>query len=342
MTSASLSIEFGMEYPFLYFRKLCHNRTRRWLFLVGIVAVTHLLFQSLLLPYGNALLSLLPDHDDPTYVKNEFPTVGSSTKPVMVRNPLTVNASDLIDPSVIVRLEGYADKVEAGGIGFDSGLIGNERIKYKGNGLHDTSEHVVDRDVDNSYPTKEDGSKRFKEMNFASEGKGLHNTSENAVDKDVDNNYPTKEVLGMNGSLVLVSVENKESGSILNKADKDIEHQFVEQQIVKPNHKVSLENNVSLTVKKRESDFHTSFQSSPLASLPSTLNDTSILKTLTSGNNVSSGLASQEFDLVNLGNHSLTMTIPGIKKMRSEMPPKSRTSIHEMNHILLRHPRSMV
>lgn len=336
-----------MEYPFLYFYKLCHNRTRRWLFLVGIVAVTHLLFQSLLLPYGNALLSLLPDHDVPAYVKNDFPTVDSSTKSVMVRNPLTINASDLIDTSVVVRLEGYADKVEAGGIGFDSGLTGNERIKeinstLEGNGLHNTFEHVVDRDVDNSYPTEEDGNERFKEMNFASEGKGLWNTSEHVLDKHVDNNHPTKEVICMKGILALVSVENKRNGSILDRADKNMEHQIVEQQIVKPNLNVFIENNISVTAKKSEGDFHTHFQLSPLTSSPAALNNRTLLKTLTSGNSVSSGLPSQENDLVNLGNHSARMTIPGIKKMRSEMLPKSRTSIHEMNHILLKHPRSMV
>lgn len=42
---------------------LCHIDKRRWLFVVGLVAVTHMTCQFLLLPYGNALLSLLPGED---------------------------------------------------------------------------------------------------------------------------------------------------------------------------------------------------------------------------------------------------------------------------------------
>ena len=63
---------------------------RRWLFAVVLVAVTHLLLQSFLLPYGNALRSLLPDHEPTKSIR--YDARSSST----IRNTLTVNASDPI------------------------------------------------------------------------------------------------------------------------------------------------------------------------------------------------------------------------------------------------------
>ncbi|KAF3441884.1 hypothetical protein FNV43_RR15799 [Rhamnella rubrinervis] len=292
-----------MEYPF-HFRKLRYKRAQKWLFVVGVVAATHLLFQSFLLPYGNALRSLLPGQDVPTHVINNFP---SSSKSAIVRNPLTVNASDLIDPDMIVWLEEGADKFEVGDIGLDAGI--------KGNG-------------------------RFEEINFALEEEGLHNTFGHAVDTDVINNSPTKEVVGMKGSLASVSVKNQDNGSIQGFAHKDNQ-----EQTVKPNVKASfgniLEVNLSQTAKKSDGGFDSPFQPPPLLSSPAASNNATLLRTLTSGENVSFVSASQQNDLLNSENRSALMTIRGRKKMRSEMPPKSRTSIHEMNHILMKHTRSM-
>ncbi|KAJ6435425.1 hypothetical protein OIU84_000585 [Salix udensis] len=44
--------------------KLLQNINRRWLLVLGVVAVTHIMFQFLLLPYGNALRSLFPNVND--------------------------------------------------------------------------------------------------------------------------------------------------------------------------------------------------------------------------------------------------------------------------------------
>lgn len=293
-----------MAYPF-HFHKLRYRRAQKWLFVVGVVAATHLLFQSFLLPYGNALRSLLPGHDVPTHVINNFP---SSSKSAILRNPLTVNASDLIDPDMTVWLEEDSDKFEVGEIGLDAGLKGNDR---------------------------------FEEINFALEEDGLHNTFGHALDRDGNNSSPTKEVVGMNGSLASVSVKNQDSGSFLDKAHKD-KHE----QTVKPNVKASfgniLEVNLSQTEKKSEGDFDSPFQPPLLVSSPAASNNNTLLRTLTSGENVSFVSPSQQSDLINSQNQSAMMTIPKRKKMRSEMPPKSRTSIHQMNHILMKHPRSMV
>lgn len=51
-----------MEYS-VQFLKLCQIEARRYIFIVGVVAVTYLMLQSFMLPYGSALKSLMPDHD---------------------------------------------------------------------------------------------------------------------------------------------------------------------------------------------------------------------------------------------------------------------------------------
>lgn len=45
-------------------------------------------------------------------------------------------------------------------------------------------------------------------------------------------------------------------------------------------------------------------------------------------------------DLADLNNNSAMTSNPGRKKMRSEMPPKSVTSIYDMNRRLVRHRAS--
>lgn len=295
-----------MKYPF-HFHKLSYTRAQKWLFVVGVVAATQLLFQSFLLPYGNALRSLLPGHDVPTHVINNLPSVSSSFNSVIVHTPLTVNASDLIDPDMIFWREEGSNKFEAGDIGLDAELKGNDR---------------------------------FEEINFALEEEGLHNTFGHAVDRDVNNNSPTKEVVDMNGSLASVSVKNQDGGSIVDNAHKD-----KQEQTVKPNVKASVGNILEVNLsraKKSEGDFDSSFQPPPIVSSLAASNNTILVRTLTSRENISFVSASQQSDLINSENQSAMMNIPERKKMRSEMPPKSRTSIHEMNHILLKHPRSMV
>lgn len=85
-----------MELLSLRVQSLFRNRNQRCLFLVIAVAVTHLMFQSLMLPYENALLSLLPNKKDLVDNNGErIMVLQSSTKAVTIRNPLTVNVSEL-------------------------------------------------------------------------------------------------------------------------------------------------------------------------------------------------------------------------------------------------------
>lgn len=228
------------------FLKLCHIETRRRLLVLGVVAVTYLLFQWLLLPYENALRSLLPQSQVPKQVTGSFLAVHSSTKSVMVRNPLTVNSSDSIDPSRFGGVDKYAH----------SSSLGGEIAR--------------------------DNEPKEKEARY---------------------DFPEPIVLSKDE----ISTEN------------------------------TLEENTALTAKNSEG-VKTAFLSSPLI-LPaaaSLINGTD-LNYLVSNASSSVGSASLESDVVIIKNGSVTMTSPGKKKMRCNMPPKSITSIHEMNHTLVRH-----
>lgn len=93
---------------------LFQKRNRRWLFVVFAVALTHLMLQSLLLPYGKALRSLLPNHQ--TSEDNSFlPILSSSSKSSMVRNPLTVvNVPEVSKASVFVGVAKTSVKLNDG------------------------------------------------------------------------------------------------------------------------------------------------------------------------------------------------------------------------------------
>ncbi|KAK4754986.1 hypothetical protein SAY87_008743 [Trapa incisa] len=87
----------------LRLQAIFQKRNRRWLFVVFAVALTHLLLQSLLLPYGQALQSLLPDRQmSGEEEENSFLPIPSS-KSSVVRNPLTLaNVPEMSNVSVSI------------------------------------------------------------------------------------------------------------------------------------------------------------------------------------------------------------------------------------------------
>ncbi|XP_059432835.1 probable glycosyltransferase At5g03795 isoform X2 [Corylus avellana] len=275
---------------------------RRWVFMVGVVAVTYLLLQSLLLPYENALRSLLPDGEIPVRAKSSFLAVHSAAKSVMVRNPLTVNASELSNDSMVVevvRTEGVGRAIENGG-----GLKGE------------------DSDAENG---------------FASDEKGLDNDFELFVDGNLNSGSPPYEnVLHMNDNLALEIVRNEENSSVLDESGG-----VSLEQIVKPNNGVSVgknpEENTSLK-SENSKGVDTTIQSPPLA-LPMTASSITITHIENVVSNASSSALQREG--MTLKNDSVLMNSTRKKEMRCNMPPKSITSLYEMNRILARHRRSM-
>ncbi|KAL5572598.1 hypothetical protein UlMin_022195 [Ulmus minor] len=290
--------------------KLCGFKVQRWLFVVVLVAVTHLLFQSFLLPYGNALRSLLPDNDVPKIVRSEILDVRSPTKFVMVLNPLTVNASDLVDSSSTVMLGKEAEILNVGGE-----LRNDIEIKEKG---------------------------EYKEMSFALKHKEV-NTSEHFVSGYVDKGSLMKKAVDKDESSELESIEERENGFTLEEVNNNRDD-FPVKRIVEPSIEITTENiieeNVSLSENKSDGGSSTPFLPSPLAaSEAASVNETSP-KTLTFQESSFIKSVSEQSDLVTSKNLPATVTIPGKKKMRCNMPPKSVTTFDEMNHILARHRRS--
>ncbi|KAM1478978.1 hypothetical protein ACFX2I_026335 [Malus domestica] len=275
-----------MEYTF-QFPKLCNiePRSRRWLFLLGVVSVTYLSIQSLLIPYGIALRSLSPHSEVPAQVKGSVLPVHSSAKSMMVRNPLKVNSLDSIDVSM------FRGDIRQG-------------TEPKGNDVS-------------------------KEIDLMLEEREIDNDFDSDINRNVDDDFPSENVVFVNESLALVSIKNRENVTILHKAD-ETRHGFHLKKIVLPNSEIARGNaskeNSTVTA-KRSDGVKTAFHSSPLI-LPAA--------NLLENRSTSVGSTSLKSGVVASKNGSVVTTRPGKKKMRCELPPKSITSISEMNRILVR------
>ncbi|KAL6330963.1 hypothetical protein AAG906_009391 [Vitis piasezkii] len=348
----------------LKFQKFCLVETRRWIFMVGLVAITYLLCQSLLLPYGNALLSLLPDRDVPIYDNFSSPTRQSSVKSFMVNKSLLSNASDLTDTSLFVEV---VEDVEKSNVtvefGDDNGTEGTDEDIEDGLALErEDLENIVEFNEDDNGPKEKGGDTE----NFASESKGMDHVVEFTKDNNISKGLPFKKVVDMDGISALEYVSNQENSSDLKK-DSEMRHIGFAVHIVKPpNEGISTDNIVKADASLTPStpgSLGTTFKSHLLASpgVDSLFNTTYVEKMASNGNasnhltatDISSvgkpekeilskdeNLLVLQSDLADLNNNSAMTSNPGRKKMRSEMPPKSVTSIYDMNRRLVRHRAS--
>lgn len=270
---------------------LCHIQTRRCLLLVGVVAFTYLIFQSLLLPYGDALRSLLPEDAIHKYDHYNIQFGPNSPKLATVRNPLTV--LDLANVSTTPI--GKIDK------GFQRDNLLNSKGEY-------VKEEEIPREVD-----------------FGSE-------SGNNVDA--------------NGNLESDGTKNRANDSIL-PVDGETSFGFpLKQQVVKPSdtNTITLENELE-DFGQMDLDFGEleEFKNSSLQKLEDTdmpfNSSTFMLQTSTSTVNTihSHQLLS---NLSSSASETNSTSIGKRKKMKSELPPKTVTTLEEMNRILFRHRRS--
>lgn len=236
-----------MEYPFKL-HKLCQTKAQRWFFVVGVVAVTHLLFQSLLFPYGNALRSLLPSRDVPMHIKPQTLTVQSSIKSLMVRNHLTVNASDFIDASMVLELEEDA-----------------KSFNVEGN---------------NELDIKLKGKDRYKETTATLGEKDHHNGSEVVVGSTIEDVH-----IGKNISFVSTSHQDVDSTFDLRNKDRQ---GFPKEQIMRPNMDIFIENaleeNISLSDKESDGGLDNPLQPETLASAAASSFNATASMIITSGN----------------------------------------------------------
>ncbi|KAH6817132.1 Exostosin family protein [Perilla frutescens var. frutescens] len=155
---------------------------RKWVLMVGLVALTHLFCQSLMLPYGNALLSLLPNENSKNLVLTS--DSHSSVKTLIDDNHHNAN---LDNESLLVRrvkttktynVKGSVEKI-------DSDLDGN--------GLDDDDDFVEDDTLENV-----DMEEGFSVENGTSEEQSLSLTHLRKTSSGVVLESKTSEVQGGN------------------------------------------------------------------------------------------------------------------------------------------------
>ncbi|KAJ7973809.1 Exostosin family protein [Quillaja saponaria] len=297
-----------MGYNF-QFHKLRLIEKRRWFLVLGAVAFTHLLFQSILLPYGNALRSLLLEDEFLQRHKNSFLSVHSTMKTSTFRNSLTVNASDSSNSSAFVAM--VHDPMVGAEIGHQNVVKGK------------------DDDIEIELVTGRRGSNDAFELRG---GTYSHRGP------------PAKKVVNINEQLDMEIVKFSKNSLMLDKASEN-RNVFPLDHILVPKDGSSINNGlvVNKDLMQKESHIVETGLQSPLYTSPTAGSSTNMthLENLASNANSSVGSSSHESGFLTSVNVAPNMTSSGKKKMRCELPPKSITLIHEMNRKLMRHSRSM-
>ncbi|KAG5547437.1 hypothetical protein RHGRI_013207 [Rhododendron griersonianum] len=298
-----------MEFP-IQFQRLCHIEKRRWLFVVGLVAITHLFCQSLMLPYGTALLSLFPGDD--LLARGIFLSGSSSVNSTVVRNSILVNVSNSVDATLIASGVTTLKKHNVGGeIGHSSGPMGDNRTMKNEfdlgmNDLQKISEHDNDTKGDDD-----------------SEDQNFVDLNDNyVVDHDLDYISVSEKANESRWILPLEQiVEHSDGTSEENIPEADGNVMPGKVRTINITSPVNLVSNGSIAIGSAASK-----RSSHGAEIRLLSRDGSHLK-------LQSGLGMSISTLTTVNN---TMT----KKLRCDMPPKSVMSIYEMNQLLVRHRRS--
>jgi len=253
---------------------------RRLLFLLGVLAVNYLLFQSILVPYGsgNAPWSSVPQK----YDKVRFPSLHSTPKYFTVWTPPMGSVSGFSNssafiaavekmPNLIVQFE-VGDGEKMGKHNDENADLVSERNMSN----DDVFEHGTDRNDARSLSEKKDVGRKGDRLDLENVGSKNFNA---ILAKGSNVNFSGKQF------------SKTEGGALVNDNNMD----------------------------SREYDgvrVHTSHSS-------------------TSSTNVTSLENFAQKVVFSASNNSAAMITPR-RKMRCMMPPKTRTLIQEMNHILVR------
>ncbi|XP_022731392.1 probable glycosyltransferase At5g25310 [Durio zibethinus] len=348
------------------FRKLFGNENRRWVFLVAIVAITHLLFQSFLLPYGNALRSLWPGNEDSIEnSKNVILRVKSFANSAMVRDPLTItiNASDMSTGDVVFNVvlkDGNSSDSNVGGdVGNGSGIMvdhGELKNGLASEGMESDGRNkvAVHRNINDDH-----ASENAEDLNEIAVLDDIIRDQDNFPLEDVvepvhvvlanklaenDASQKPKEFGLVNTTSETPTLESPMVSSLTMESTDDAGNGFTLEQVVKHGQEVStgklLENKTSPTPKEL-GHVNIASQSPTLASpVASLMVNKAYLRNSISNGGPSLQLTPMQSDHVPSKNNSPMIAKPERKRMKCEMPPKSVTTIDEMNRILLRHRRS--
>lgn len=164
----------------LKFQKLCQIEPKRFLFVVGVMAITHLFCQSLMLPYRNALLSLMADGEVPIHGKSSFLVA----KSVMVGDPHFIDAADFTNTL----------------------LVGNGKVAKNGEmgEEHDGTSRI----------------EQNTENNFESEAKTLDNAVKLVDDEDVFDDFETEDTRDVDEKFEFESFKDLENSSVIEMTSK--------------------------------------------------------------------------------------------------------------------------
>ncbi|XP_049347381.1 probable glycosyltransferase At3g07620 isoform X1 [Solanum verrucosum] len=279
------------------FQSVCQIDKRKWILVVVLVAVTHLFCQTLMLPYGNALHSLLSESN--------------------IQLPEKVSLSS--KESSVVESTKVGESFSGTLSSFDDVHMLAHRLKTVDNG--DVSE---DGEIDESVNEKDE----VKPHSNHSVVKTMENDSDFVEDAILENDNLFDEVVDMDEETTMQ--KNNES-----RRDLSLE------QVVKTNGELSADpeldanRNSVLNDTKAASVTNSSsvVASNHLDNLPLvTIGEINFIRT--TSNNSSTGDLTQL--LPNHGNHSLVQSTVK-KKMRCMLPPKTITSISQMERLLVRH-----
>lgn len=281
--------------------------------MVVLVAVTHLFCQSLMLPYGNALLSLLQDGMVPVQGKDMLSSTQGHLGLKMINGSSIINDSESAD--TILRLDGDGDNEPR-----ERDKTGESNVNADIKGLVNDPDDAI---LDDNFPLETD---------MDVEGIEVEN-----VDLEDDDVFTLETRTKTRASLSLKQIVDPIT-SILKKGVQNINKSLVSDTVVTtgsalPSPLVQSRQVNSLINVTVPSNSTTSFSifnhSTPNISLferqlEEFPNDGD-LTLLPSDNSV---------------NVSTNISNPVKKKMKCLTPPKSITSVYEMNSLLLRHRRS--
>ena len=285
-----------MEY-LLPLCKLCHIETRRWFLVMGVVAFTYVLFQSLLLPYGDALRSLLPEDGIQKFDQYSIPMGHTSAKSTTVRNPLTVldlaNTSAPVGKTDNYVLEKgsqrdstlnakgkYVKDEESPRDGYELSLVRNHDIGFESGKMVDTNGNLESdgtKNGGNNSIVHMDGQPSFEFPLALSDKVTSENELEEIGEMDLD----------------FGELEEFKNSSLRKPGDTDVTF-----------------NSSTFMLQIPTSPVNTPHSQHLISNISSPVSETN------------------------------SKSIGKRKKMKSEMPPKSVTSLEQMNSILLRHRRS--
>ncbi|XP_043707855.1 probable glycosyltransferase At5g03795 isoform X2 [Telopea speciosissima] len=324
----------------LQIQKICLVETRRVLFVAGVIAIIIIQFQSLILPYKKVLLSVCPDGKVTELRKNNFPVEDSAPKSAMVDRSSFLNDINMIDSSVT---HGTMKNNDASDIG--NGTANDNETEGKAGGLDSDSAMEKDRGPDDAFELDED--------------------------TNPDEQLSPKKVVDLDINFELKVVNNPENGLTLEKGRE--EHNLSLEHFAKS---LNSDNGLSspivgkagtgLMIAKMERSVTSStlppLVLPPVASLTNaSFQRTSDVTSNTSIHSVTSSISTLQKQATEMpskdhtsgelqnapatsNSNPIVTSNPVRKKMRCMMPPKSVTSISEMNRLLLysrASPRSM-